>query len=326
MVTIIGAGWYGCYIASKLIEKDIKFEILEKNSEIFKGSSGFNQNRLHQGFHYPMDYNTRNTSKIGFEKFLKVFPGLSHKFTNNLYAIHKNSNIDFETYLSIYSHEKINFELCRLEQYKDFKNYKGIISVTEQLIDFKKSKEFFLSMNLPIKYNTTCEYKSDNIYANNKRISSDLIFDCTYGQLKTPLGFFNENFISFIYKKNKNTLFEALTVMNGPFYSIYPYFDDLYTVTGVFEGVISEKEFKLYGKEKYVQEKRKLLEDKISKDYDLFLNDFSYINHFISMKTKPFSQTDSRSTFLFKKDKIITVSSGKIDTIFELDSFLDKLF
>ena len=74
MITIIGAGWYGCYIGLKLKQHGVKFEILEKQSDIFLGSSGFNQNRLHQGYHYPRDYATRKTSLEGFDKFNSKFP------------------------------------------------------------------------------------------------------------------------------------------------------------------------------------------------------------------------------------------------------------
>lgn len=325
MITIIGAGWYGCYIGLKLKQHGVKFEILEKKSNIFLGSSGFNQNRLHQGYHYPRDYSTRKTSLEGFDLFNKEFPGLSIELKRNYYAIHKDSYIDYQTYLSIFSHEKYKFTEIEKEQVNTFKNYEGIVAVDEKLIDFKKSQIFFLSQNLPITYNVTCNYRGKEIYADNKKIESDFIFDCTYGQLKCPEGFFSESFLSFVYTKINKTLFDALTVMNGEFYSIYPYYSKLFTVTGVKEGIIDMEEFEELGKESYISKRKKKLENKIMSDYSSFLDNFKYSTYFISNKTKPVGNTDKRSTSIMQHGNIITVCSGKIDTVFECDDFVSSV-
>ena len=325
MITIIGAGWYGCYIGLKLKEHGVNFEILEKKSDIFLGSSGFNQNRLHQGYHYPRDYSTRKTSLKGFELFNSKFPGLSVELKHNYYAIHKDSYIDYQTYLSIFSHEKYQFSEIDKQQVNNFENYEGIISVEEKLIDFEKSRRFFHEQNLPISYNITCNYHGKEIHANNKKIDSDFIFDCTYGQLQCPEGFFSENFLSFVYSKKNKILFDALTVMNGEFYSIYPYYDDLFTVTGVKEGIIDLKEYKKMGKDSYIRSRREMLESKIIKDYKIFLDNFNYSTYFISKKTKPVCNTDKRSTHIVKNGNIITVCSGKIDTVFECDEVVNSV-
>ena len=47
-IAIIGAGWFGCYIAYDLIRSGYDVNVFEKEKEIFLGASGFNQNRLHQ--------------------------------------------------------------------------------------------------------------------------------------------------------------------------------------------------------------------------------------------------------------------------------------
>lgn len=325
MITIIGAGWYGCYIGLNLKKRGIDFEILERESDIFMGSSGNNQNRLHQGYHYPRDYATRITSLKGFDRFNTKFPGLGVEVQQNLYAIHKDSYIDYQTYLSIYSYENYLFEEINSEAVNSFDNYDGMISVNERLIDFRESRKFFIGQELPISYNTTCKYVGDEIYANDKKIESDIIFDCTYGQLKCPEGYFTEDFLSFVYQKKNEIPFGALTVMNGEFYSIYPYYDELFTVTGVKEGVIDSKEFKKVGSELYISNRRKMLENKILKDYKQFLDDFEYYTYFISKKTKPKGNTDKRATDIIKSGNVYTICSGKIDTIFETDELIESI-
>ena len=62
-ICVIGAGWFGCHIATKLIDEGHSVKIFEKNKKIFSNASGNNQNRLHQGFHYPRSRKTINLSR-----------------------------------------------------------------------------------------------------------------------------------------------------------------------------------------------------------------------------------------------------------------------
>jgi L-2-hydroxyglutarate oxidase LhgO len=71
-IVIIGGGWYGCYSALLLQDK-YDVILIEKNDDIFKESSYYNQNRLHLGYHYSRNFNTRNLCKNGFNKFFEIF-------------------------------------------------------------------------------------------------------------------------------------------------------------------------------------------------------------------------------------------------------------
>ncbi|NQU32128.1 MAG: hypothetical protein HQ521_02740 [Bacteroidetes bacterium] len=324
MVTIIGAGWYGCYLGIKFKELGIEFEIIEKEDDLFKGSSSYNQNRLHLGYHYPRDFQTRNTSKIGFRRFIDEYPQIAKHISNNIYAVHFKSLIDFETYLSIYKYENYDFEILDMKQYDRFSNYQGMISVPEKLIDHNAAKEYFKSQSLPIKFNTHCYYKNDNIFSGVKKIESDIIFDCTYGQLKCPRGFFMEDYLSFVYKKKRKVDWGALTVMDGHFYSIYPFYDDYYTLTGVIEGVVDMHEYHSLGIDKYVNNRKNKLKNRIVCDYPDFSDDFEYSDFFISKKCKPVSNSNNRATHIIKHNNIYTICSGKIDTIFQLDELINR--
>lgn len=325
MITIIGAGWYGCYIAMRLMEANIPYVVLEREDTIFSGSSSMNQNRLHQGYHYPRDYTTRISSLTGFEKFMNIFPDLSSELQRNIYAIHKNSLMDFDTYDHIFEHEGYDFETLDLKCFQEFRNYTGMIAVKERLIDFAEARRYFNSLNLNINFNCECHFKDGDYYLNNSVIKSELIIDCTYGQLRHPKDFYSERFVSFIYRKKVNTTFSALTIMDGPFYSIYPFYDDLYTVTGVVEGIVDEELFSDIGEKSYIEKRRQSLEKKISEDYVAFKDVFEFSDYFISTKTKPNLNSDNRSTSYEKEGNKVIVNSGKIDTVFECDSLIKDI-
>jgi len=111
MITIIGAGWYGCYLGAQLEHLGVEYQIFESESEIFQGSSSYNQNRLHLGFHYPRDHMTRKTSRYGFNRFISEYPDICKPIEKNLYAIHSYSLVDYETYKAIYGYEKYEYEI-----------------------------------------------------------------------------------------------------------------------------------------------------------------------------------------------------------------------
>jgi hypothetical protein len=321
-VVIIGAGWYGCYLAYLCKGKNIDYVVYEKSSEIFTGASLYNQNRLHLGYHYPRDYSTRFDSKNGFDTFLEMFPDLTTEIRRNIYAIHKNSLLDFDTYLNIFKYEKYDFEVLNE---KISNNFQGAIIVNERYINPFKSKVFFQNLNLNIEFNSKIDYHEGEYFLNGKKLNADIIINSTYGGLESKItsgNFRKEMFLTFIIKMLSPPPFGALTVMDGEFYSIYPYdiHNNLYTLTHVRYGVVSpeidEDEInKLYA----------IVSDLVSQDINEFDKYFKLDGFFKSYKYKPNSKSDMRSTLLFKEQNSYVICSGKIDTIFLAKEIIDEL-
>ena len=78
-VLIIGAGWFGCEVARELESMGLDFDLIDKNNAFFSGSSAYNQNRLHFGFHYCRSAMTRAECRKGYETFLTRYPDLSEE-------------------------------------------------------------------------------------------------------------------------------------------------------------------------------------------------------------------------------------------------------
>lgn len=88
-VGIIGAGWYGVYLAIYLTKLDpnLKVVLLEKASELFNGISGMFGIRLHVGPHYPRSKKTRDNCHETFEQFCKEFPEIINWQEYAIYAL-----------------------------------------------------------------------------------------------------------------------------------------------------------------------------------------------------------------------------------------------
>ena len=322
-VIIVGAGWYGCYLAALCKKRNIDYVVYEKSREIFSGASAYNQNRLHLGYHYPRNFTTRIDSKIGFDKFISAFPDLSTEIETNVYSVHNNSLIDFQTYINIYKYEKYDFEVLK-GNLSD--NFQGSIAVNERYIDPVKSKSYFTDLNLNIKFNANIYRRNGDYYHNNLKLSSQILINATYGSIETEessTGFYRQKFLSFIVKRKTESIpFDALTVMDGPFYSIYPYDvkRNLYTLTHVQFGVISHSLDKSEIIDLYNLVKLSIISD--FPDFDKW---FEFESSFTSFKYKPKSKTDLRSTVIFNKRNQFTICSGKIDTVFLTDKLINEL-
>ncbi len=331
-IVIIGAGWYGMYIAFKLqTNKNISLiTVIEKGSEIFPygNASLNNQCRLHQGFHYPRSYDTRKLCREGFTKFMKEFPDLSFDIDNNWYVISNDSVIDFDTYCGIFEYENCNFDKVQTIGINNIQ--KGTaICVSERFICPEKARTFFERNVKNVKYlfNHTVDCidcEKQIVYCDNKfEVQFDYCFDCTNFRINNiisqdltiqKLNVIHEQTITLLYRKQTDVSFGALTVMDGPFFSIFPYNteENIYTLTHVVYTANNDMECDI----KIVKNK---MEHCVCDYYPNFLNDFAYIGFFQSPKTKPVSKSDSRKLLqIHVSNNVEQISCGKITGIFQL--------
>jgi hypothetical protein len=287
--------------------------MVDITNDFFNGSSSKNQNRLHLGFHYCRSYKTRFECINGFNRFMDKYEKLTVKIPNNYYFIDNSSLIDYKTYCNIYDYEKIEYEkINKLDlKFKINKNkYEGVIKVKERFINFRKAKQYFKHY---LQEYLITEFDDKKLVCNDSSINYDgeefdIIFDCTYSKFDNM---FYENCISLLYKYTGDDVF-AITVMDGKFFSLYPYDIDnnIYTLTDVEytpTGDINNKE---------------LIENKVKEYIPNFNKLFEYKDFFISQKAKQINATDDRS-FVYKKiGKVYYFSGGKITGIFSMEDFI----
>lgn len=325
-ICIIGTGWYGCYICEKLLEKNssIKITLIDKCSSIFTGASYNNQNRLHLGFHYPRCEITRKKCKSNFKKFINRYNNITEFINNNIYAISKNSKINIKDYLNLYEDYEIlsNKYLTNTED--------KLISVKERYINFFKAKEYF-ELKFKDKINYIFNYKvysisnfEDKVVINNE-MSFNKVFNCTYNQIKSTENVTYEKCLTLLYRKINTTFFDTLTIMDGDYFSIFKYHNDIYSLThvkytpvakGCFEDVEKCTNINI---EKY----KKNMESDVLKFYPNFLKNFKYTDYYTSYKCKNISVNDSRDINISIDRNICNVWCGKISLIFDIDDIMD---
>lgn len=309
-IAIIGGGWVGCHLANNL-KKNNQVVLYEKN-EIFSGSSFFNQNRLHLGYHYSRSYNTRALCKDTFDKFYNQYSFLVEDVQKNIYSVPLNESlIDFNTYLKIFE----DFNTHDLISINSLRNVEGSIVVEEKYINPVKSKKYFEeSLNDVVIYREILETDISIIQK-----EYDLVINATNNNFfPITKDTFYENCIVLLYEKIGNPEFDALTLVDGKLMSIYPYDLDknLYSLTDV--------EFTPQGNLPLEVIKDKM-QGKVLNYYENFLNDFRYHSYVSSVKCKVKNLSDTRVPLISHDDNVIRCFTGKIQGIYLIEDYIKNL-
>ena len=325
-IAIIGAGWYGCHIGTTLKLHGIEVKVFEKEADIFTKASGNNQFRLHLGFHYARNYNTRIQSRDGYQRFVERYPTLSSEIPQgNIYSVPKlDSLIDFKTYKLIMTASGIEYNDIANPEWTD--GLAGSIVCNERVIETKRARKYFkekLGESLLLNVSVEDVKLEENCVKVNGE-AFDFVIDCTWGQFsKTREDVFYEPTLLLYYKTNIK--FPAFTLVDGPLASIYPTeTPGIHTLSSVVHTPLgtfsSPEEARRWLKNEFTSsvEKDKInkMEEHISKYVPNFKDMFDYVDPQFGIKTKIIGATDDRSCSITTNGRKIDIMSGKIDTIF----------
>ena len=326
---IIGAGWYGLHLAIEL-KKKYNVTIFEKHKDIFLGSSGFNQFRAHEGFHYPRSSKTIEEIKKNSIKFRKQYSFGLKFYKKNIYAIAKESSLlDFNSYLTLIKKQRLKHKIIQNIPY--LKNVEGIIDTNEGVILNDKIKKYFLkNLKKNIVFNTNVKL--------NKELTKnfDYILDCTNNELSFN-NLIKHNLvltISIVYKKTTRSNIFPTTIMDGELPSLFPYAGkkDLWTLTHSkythIKNFKSRAELEKYKKKitrKKIIEIKNNMENSLKNFYPNFTKDFKFKNYYFSQKCLPKNKSSERLVYFKKQNKIISYFSPKIQNIFSAEVHLKAL-
>lgn len=323
---IIGAGWYGCHIASSFRALGFDVTVFDRESQLLARASGNNQFRLHQGFHYARNYRTRVQSRDGYMRFIERYPTLSERINTNLYAVpNQDSLIDFLTYRLVMTSSGIEFREVDPSAYA-LARCSGVLLTDERVLMTNKARTTFsqrLDGCLRLGEEVTDMVERGNQILLNGE-SFDYVVDATWGgfsEIDIPV-FYEPTLLLYYHSDSVNSY--ALTMVDGSLCSIYPTEEAgmftlssvTHTPLGTFDTMQASHEFLSQLSGDVINQKRRLMEAQISKYYPKFEEDFTYVGPQLSIKTKIIGASDDRSCYVAKHGRRFVVMSGKIDTIF----------
>jgi hypothetical protein len=321
-IAIIGAGWLGCHLASKLkINHDIT---LFDKTGIFSESSYYNQNRLHKGFHYSRNQKTRKLCYDTFDTFIQDYPFLVEDIDKNYYAVPVDKSLlDYATFKAIFLHENIGFQETTVDM---FKNIDGCMIVDEKYINPENARKHFIDSLSDIL--TIENITEERIHQLSKEY--DLVINVSNNRLLPLENHYFELSLTLVYETLLSD-FGSLTMVDGPLFSIYPFKGNLYTVTDVeytplfvADDPIDLDSYRKTIDLESIEPIRKVIEAKIQKYYPEFRNFFTYDSFYTSVKVKRYSESADRSPVIIKQDNIISAVTGKIQGIYAIENYLQN--
>ena len=322
---VIGAGFYGLHIATRLKALGIEVKVFEKAGRILGFASGNNQFRLHLGFHYARNFRTRQQSRDGYFRFLERYGNLTEEVNENYYLVPQgDSLIDFPTYKLIMMSSGLDF--IEKEMPEEIGYPCGSVLTAERVLMIDRARQHFhhqLADSIQLECEAEVKIAESSVVVNGEVF--DYCIDCTWGHLTPDNHFFFESTILLYYqKKYSESISRAYTFVDGPLCSLYPSEDpNIFTLSSVPHTPIDQHQTSeaahcaianFSGHD--INLKRLLMEKQIMRYYPSFLDDYEYIDPQLCVKTKPFGHDDDRSCYVKKSGRLIKCLSGKIDNIF----------
>lgn len=342
-IGIIGSGWFGCHLAYVLKQKGFEVKIFEKNKNIFSGASGNNTGRLHKGFHYPRSKETRNQTSQGFLRFEEMYPMFLYKVNQNIYGIsNSGSHIDWNTYKDVLLSSGLQFEE-KEPQDLGLDNLTGALICDEYFIDHEMAKRFFeRNLNEEILYNYTVKDVSENehsISIDNK-YDFDLVIDCTYGAFRAlkdidvqyeliQLPIFenvskNINFSYVVMDGDFQTLspFRMNTMKASNLFSLYDVNFSRICVSDNYSDIDMEYKSIYNGSDSFKVLNADQIIEKAEHFYPEFSKNFKLIQGLLTTRAIHNDKNADRTCKLEFEGRMVSVFSGKINTIFAAENAL----
>jgi glycine/D-amino acid oxidase-like deaminating enzyme len=100
-IAVVGCGIFGAEVALQAADTGFEVLVFERADVVLAGASRNNQNRLHQGFHYPRDLDTGLQSIRGYHRFVARYPEcVDGDFPNAYFIADQGSMTSPDDYLA----------------------------------------------------------------------------------------------------------------------------------------------------------------------------------------------------------------------------------
>ena len=335
---ILGAGLYGLYAAQKCGAAGQRVLVLERDPGPFMRATYINQARVHMGYHYPRSYSTAIKSAHYFERFCRDYSFCLHTEFDQIYATSAHfSWTNAAEFRRFCAAAGIRCDDVAPAKYFNPGLCDGAFLTTEYTYDAQVLKRWFIEQlakmpNVTVLYS----HKPEGI----QRVGG--AWRVTAGEITAEAPYL----LNTVDERLKNT---GITVMDGPFFSLMPFGQTgLHSLTSVtftphetsYDSVATfpcQQESggrcapgSLYNCNECPAKPASAWPymSRLARKYLKEEYGFAYHSSLFSMKPilKASEIDDSRPTVIRvmnEEPKLVSVLSGKINTVYDLDEVLE---
>ena len=317
-IAVIGAGFYGSYIALKLADKGHKVVLIDSEQDD-KNATLHCQARLHSGMFYVRSIKDLLSCARNFTKFLKLFKPFIYSEFNSYYLIDKNSKVDFDSYKKICKETGLKTKEVQLD-YVNSNSVQGILKTNEFSIN---TSELLFSLRDKCKNHHNITFIKDHAVSlkETDRVLINLLYSDPITVNKCILASYGNNF------KFLKDLGYQVPSFNNYKIPVIKFRDNLprdchAVVDGDFWSSISLKDYKL------LTNKFNLGTENVwNKSLNLMKHYIPELEaELIKIDTvEKYVLTNSREAQITKYGNIYTVFSGKLTNIFDIINQIENL-
>lgn len=173
-IGVVGAGFYGAYIALKLADKGHRVIVFDPEDST-QSATLHCQARLHSGMFYVRSLTDLKSCARNFTKFFKLFKPYIYTGFNSYYLIDKDSEVSFDAYKQICKDNNLSVKEVSLD-YVNKHSIQGILKANEFSID---TEGLLFNLRDKCKNHPNIEWVQDRVTSVNQEvmiITSDRVF------------------------------------------------------------------------------------------------------------------------------------------------------
>ena len=164
-IGVVGAGFYGAYIALKLADKGHKVIVFDPEDNT-QSATLHCQARLHSGMFYVRSLADLKSCARNFTKFFKLFKPDIYTGFNSYYLIDKDSEVSFDAYKQICKDNNLSVKEVSLD-YVNKHSIQGILKANEFSID---TEGLLFNLRDKCKNHPNIEWVQDTVTSLNQEV------------------------------------------------------------------------------------------------------------------------------------------------------------
>lgn len=243
---IIGGGIFGAFSALVLAEKKYTVCLVEKEKKLLSKASRINQCRLHNGYHYPRSFETAQMASEYFNRFVTDHREFINKEMHSYYAIEKKSLTSSHQFEHFCSAIGIPAQRIKNHSLFDHAQLEAVYKTKEYAFDSNKLSEYYAQKLirhagitiLNMTHIVHSDRKNDHWWVQYRHtehhelnfLTARCVINASYAGTNAVHKLFNQSYLPLEYKISEIAIMKSeslnkigLTVMDGPFVSIFPF-------------------------------------------------------------------------------------------------------
>ncbi|MDD1448728.1 hypothetical protein MEN98_21960, partial [Dolichospermum sp. ST_sed8] len=259
---------------------------------------------------------TRALCRLTFDRFMHEYGALTYAVKDNLYAVPEDESLlDSGTIKTIFpplfwKHEEVETSFLH--------DTSMVWRTQERYISPVEAKKFFSDQLSPLFRQN--EFTSKDVA--KLKCDFDLVIDCTNNALLKPSN--NEYFETvamFLYNVQKPLPFGALTYIDGPLFSFYPFHDGTISLSHVVHSVATESIVPIREEPsvEHLEQLRHKAENHVRHYWPDFSEHLSRDSIVLSMKSKRSNASAYRAPLFKQQDNLLSCYTGKIQGIYLIE-------